>query len=81
MYNGWKRIWDYRLGAEDNEADATTSGMPSWYTLNIGAAYQLTPNFQIQARLDNILDKNYRVFASGLNAPGRNLSITLRCGL
>jgi hemoglobin/transferrin/lactoferrin receptor protein len=81
MYNGWKRIWDYRLGAEDNEADATSSGMPAWYTLNLGAAYQFTPNFQIQARLDNILDKNYRVFASGLSAPGRNFSITLRCGL
>lgn len=81
IYNGWKRIWDYRLGAEDNESGATPSGMPSWYTLNLGAAYQITQNFQIQARLDNILDKNYRVFASGLNAPGRNLSITLRCGL
>jgi len=81
LYNGWKRIWDYRLGAEDNEADATTSGMPAWYTLNIGAAYQFTPNLSLQARLDNILDKNYRVFASGLSAPGRNLSVTLRCGL
>lgn len=81
MYNGWKHIWDYRLNAEDNEADATPAGMPAWYTLNLGAAYQFTPNLQIQARLDNILDKNYRVFASGLSAPGRNLSITLRCGL
>jgi hemoglobin/transferrin/lactoferrin receptor protein len=81
IYNGWKHIWDYRLDAEDNEADATPSGMPAWYTLNLGAAYQLTPNLQIQARLDNILDKNYRAFASGLSAPGRNLSITLRCGL
>jgi hemoglobin/transferrin/lactoferrin receptor protein len=81
MYNGWKRIWDYRLGAEDNEADATSSGMPAWYTLNIGAAYQFTPNFQLQARLDNILDRNYRVFASGISSPGRNLSLTLRCGL
>jgi len=81
IYNGWKRIWDYRLGAEDNEADATASGMPAWYTLNLGAAYQFTPNIQLQARLDNILDKNYRVFASGLSAPGRNLSLTLRCGL
>lgn len=80
-YNGWKHIWDYRLNAEDNEADATPSGMPAWYTLNLGAAYQLTPNLQIQARLDNILDKNYRVFGSGLSAPGRNLSVTLRCGL
>jgi hemoglobin/transferrin/lactoferrin receptor protein len=81
IYNGWKRVPDYNMLGEDNFPDATPNGMPSWYTLNLGAAYQFTPNVQVQARLDNILDKNYRAFASGLNAPGRNLSLTLRCGL
>ena len=55
--------------------------MPSWYTLNLGAAYQLTPNLQIQARLDNLLDQNYRTFASGFNAPGRNFVLSLRGNL
>lgn len=81
MYNGWKRIWDYSDSGEDNQQDATASGMPSWYTLNLGGAYQLTPYLQIQARLDNILDKNYRTFASGFNAPGRNFVLTLRGNL
>jgi hemoglobin/transferrin/lactoferrin receptor protein len=80
-YNGWKNLWDYNMLGEDNFGDATIYGMPSWYTLNLKAAYQFTKNLQLQVALDNILDKNYRVFASGFNSPGRNLSITLRCGL
>ena len=81
MYNGWKRNADYNdISGEDNFSDATPSGMPSWYTINLGAAYQFTPNLQVQARLENLLDENYRVFASGINAPGRNFVLTLRGG-
>ena len=78
MYNGWKRLEDYRLGAEDNEANATEFGMPAWYTLNIRTATQLTKNIGLQVSLENILDVNYRMFASNISAAGRNLSITLR---
>ena len=80
-YNGWKRIWDYNLAGEDNFADATPEGMPSWYTLNLSANYQITDYLSVSAALENILDKNYRVFASGINAPGRNFIVTLRAGL
>jgi outer membrane receptor protein involved in Fe transport len=31
--------------------------------------------------LDNILDVNYRQFASNISAPGRNLVVTLRVNL
>jgi hemoglobin/transferrin/lactoferrin receptor protein len=80
IYNGWKRVADYNMYGEDNFADATPNGMPSWYTLNVSAAYQINKYLQIQAGVDNILDKTYRVFASGINAPGRNFVLTLRAG-
>ncbi|MDD5361427.1 MAG: TonB-dependent receptor [Ignavibacteria bacterium] len=80
-YNGWKHSYDYNMEGEDNFADATPFGMPSWYTLNLKAAYQFTPNLSLQVGLDNILDKNYRTFSSGINAPGRNLVLTLRGSL
>ncbi|HPS64229.1 MAG TPA: TonB-dependent receptor [Ignavibacteria bacterium] len=80
-YNGWKHFWDYNTQGEDNFVDATPDGMPSWYTLNLSAQYQLTNNLSISAALENILDKNYRVFASGINAPGRNFIVTMRAGL
>lgn len=79
LFNGWKHIEDYNIVAgEDNEQYATADGMPSWYTLNLKAAYTITPLLQIQAGCENILDLNYRVFASGISAPGRNIYLTLR---
>jgi hemoglobin/transferrin/lactoferrin receptor protein len=78
LYNGWKRIEDYRLNAEDNEAYATPDGMPAWYTLNTRASYQVHENIQLMVGLENILDANYRVFASNISGAGRNVTFTLR---
>jgi hemoglobin/transferrin/lactoferrin receptor protein len=78
LYNGWKRIEDYRLNAEDNEAYATPDGMPAWYTLNAKGSYQLNEQFQLMIGLENILDVNYRVFASNISGAGRNVTFTLR---
>jgi hemoglobin/transferrin/lactoferrin receptor protein len=78
MYNGWKHLEDYNLNGEDNFPFATVDGMPSWATFNLKASYQLTQNFTVQLGLENILDTNYRGFASNISAPGRNVSITVR---
>ncbi|MBI2966228.1 MAG: TonB-dependent receptor [Bacteroidetes bacterium] len=78
LYNGWKRKEDYNIAGEDNFAYATSYGTPAWYTLNIRTAYQLDPRLQLQVSLENILDTYYRVFASGVSAPGRNLVVTVR---
>ncbi|GHB84340.1 TonB-dependent receptor plug domain-containing protein [Persicitalea jodogahamensis] len=78
LYNGWKRIADYRLNAEDNESGATPEGMPAWYTLNVRASYQITSSLTIQASVENITDANYRTFASGVSAAGRSFIVALR---
>ncbi len=80
-YNAWKHIKDYSPSGEDNEAYATVDGMPSWFTLNLRAGYQFNRNISLQAGLENILDKHYRNFASGISAPGRNVFVTLRATL
>lgn len=78
MYNGWKRLKNYNMMGEDNLPNATALGSPSWYTLNLRTSYAFTKNIQLQMALENILDQNYRVFASGISAPGRNFIVTLR---
>ncbi len=78
QFNGAKKLADYNPNGEDNLAQATPNGMPSWYTLNFRTAYQLSKHFKVQAALENILDQNYRVFASGISAPGRNFILSLR---
>jgi hemoglobin/transferrin/lactoferrin receptor protein len=78
LYNGWKYLEDYNLNGEDNYPFATVDGMPSWATFNLKASYQLSQHFTIQLGLENLLDTNYRVFASNISAPGRNISVTVR---
>jgi hemoglobin/transferrin/lactoferrin receptor protein len=75
-FNGWKHIEDYYLNGEDNEQYATSLGMPSWYTVNLRTRYQASERWQVQAGLDNIFDQNYRTFASGIQAPGRNIILS-----
>jgi hemoglobin/transferrin/lactoferrin receptor protein len=77
-YSAWKRIEDYRLDAEDNEAYALPEGMPSWFTVNARVTYQFNKIVSLQVACENILDRNYRVFASNISAPGRNFILTLR---
>lgn len=78
-YNGWKHIEDYSPSGEDNETYATIDGMPSWMTLNLRTSYQFNKYLNVQAGLENLLDTHYRLFASGISAPGRNFILSLRC--
>src|SRR5690606_22556748 len=80
LYNGWKWLKDYSPSGEDNLQYATPEGMPGWYTLNIRAGMEFK-NVSFQAAVENILDYNYRVFASGISAPGRNFVLTLRINI
>lgn len=78
IYNAWKLKKEYNLVGEDNFPDATPDGMPNWFTLNFSTAYQFNKYFQVQLDINNILDKNYRTFASGINAPGVNSVLSFR---
>jgi hemoglobin/transferrin/lactoferrin receptor protein len=78
LYNGWKRLDDYNADGEDNAQYATADGMPSWMTLNWKANVNILKYLQVQAGVDNILDRNYRAFASGFSGGGRNFLVGLR---
>jgi len=78
LYNGWKRLKDYSNSGEDNLQYATADGMPSWYTINFTSALAITKKVEAQLLVENILDRNYRYFASGISAAGRNIALSLR---
>ena len=78
-YSGWKRYEDYNLVGEDNYAFALEGlGMPSWYTLNTRIGYAFSKNISLQLACENLMDRNYRSFASNISAPGRNFVLTVR---
>ena len=72
LYNGKKRLKDYSPSGEDNLQYAPANGMPSWETYNLKGAYKLIDNLTVFAGVENLLDTQYRTFASGINAAGRN---------
>jgi hemoglobin/transferrin/lactoferrin receptor protein len=78
QYSAWKKRGEYNLIGEDNFAYATENGMPAWLVLNLRAAYQFNNHLNLQVAVENLLNHHYRVFASNISAPGRNLVVTLR---
>ncbi|MCK5146702.1 TonB-dependent receptor [bacterium] len=67
-----------RLSEDDLDDDRICPyGTPGWYTLNLRTRIQLPHSVQILAAIENILDLNYREHASGINAPGRNLILSI----
>jgi hemoglobin/transferrin/lactoferrin receptor protein len=78
LFNGWKKIADYHPNGEDNQQYATVDGMPSWFTLNLRGQFNLGNNVSAQVQIENLLDRNYRYFASGISAPGRNFIFSLK---
>ena len=78
LFNGWKRIADYNPNGEDNQIYATPEGMPSWVTCNLRAGASINKKLSFQLLAENLADRNYRYFASGISAAGRNFSLTLR---
>jgi len=78
VFNGWKRIEDYNLNGEDNEIYATKDGMPAWQIWNINTSYQASKKLYLSFQIENIADLNYRYFASGISALGRNYIVQAR---
>ncbi|AUC16428.1 TonB-dependent receptor [Tenacibaculum sp. SZ-18] len=89
-FNAMKHIEDFNISEGIDNHDLTPIvdpnatedinkfyGSPSWATVGVHAGYKLNTNFKLQGRLSNIFDKHYREFASGLSAPGRNLSLSV----
>lgn len=45
---------------------------PSWWTLNLKSNYKLNQKITLGAGIENILDKRYRTYSSGIVSPGVN---------
>lgn len=81
-YSGRKYWSELSPYGEDNETEAIGGfGYPAWYTLNLRTRYRINDRFAAQLAIQNILDRFYKVFASGVGASGRNFVLTLRVDL
>jgi hemoglobin/transferrin/lactoferrin receptor protein len=51
---------------------------PAWQTVNLRCAWQFTPSINLTAAIENVFDKRYRTYSSGITAPGRNIILSLQ---
>jgi len=51
---------------------------PSWYTLNLRTQYKISSSLETNIALENMTDQRYRMYSSGIAAPGRNLIMSVR---
>ena len=76
--NARKSLESYCPNGEDNIRYATSIGTPRWVTWNAVMSYDLNKQWMFQLGVHNILDTQYRTFASGINAPGRNITTSIK---
>ena len=68
-----------RLSPRDaRDVRINPAGTPGWVTVNIAASWQAGERWRASASVENILDKQYRLHGSGIDATGRNLLLSLR---
>jgi len=51
---------------------------PAWNTLNVKASYSIEGKFTLSGGIENITDRRYRTYSSGITAPGRNVMLSLQ---
>lgn len=62
----------YAMDAEGNPY------APAWDVLDWKTSYQVTDAFLVVVAVENIFDRRYRPYASGISAPGRNFIATVK---
>ena len=77
LFSGFKPAEDFGLFETDNLSMMLPSGAPSWWTLNFEGSAKLHEHLEWRLGVRNVFDMHYRVFASGISAPGRGLYTSL----
>lgn len=68
-----------RLSARDlSDVRIDPRGTAGWVVIGARLQKEYARQWRLSIALDNLLDKRFRVHGSGLDAPGRNLSISAR---
>ena len=68
-----------RLSARDvRDVRIDPQGSPGWVSIGTSVQREYARDWLLSVSLDNLLDKRYRDHGSGIDAPGRNLTFSVR---
>lgn len=84
MYSGERSFQDLNFGerrkTEIYAADENGQPYsPAWYTLNFKGIYKVNETIRFSCGLENITDRRYRPYSSGISAAGRNFILSASC--
>ena len=78
-------VWAAMSGAQDRLSDRDIgdtridpTGTPGWTSIGARGTWQPSELWTLSAALSNVLDAQYRVHGSGIDATGRNLTVSIR---
>jgi len=71
-FNGKREFDDLPPSEQNKEHLYTEDGALAWYTLNANFSYTPNNHWKFTTGIENILDKHYRPYSSGISAPGFN---------
>lgn len=78
VFNDKKPIRDFAPSERNKTHLYTPDGSPGWATFNLKTAYQIGEQITFNLGIENIFDKHYRPYSSGISAAGRNIKATIR---
>jgi outer membrane receptor protein involved in Fe transport len=68
-----------RLSPRDvSDIRINPNGTPGWATANLAVNWRPSIRWSVDAGIENLLDKRYRVHGSGIDAPGLNAYVSAR---
>jgi len=76
-HGAWHSFAELRLSSdrEDTQWPGRVT-LPGYGLVNLWTTYQISPQWSVRARLNNVTDKTYSL-ANGFTTPGRNLFVSL----
>jgi hemoglobin/transferrin/lactoferrin receptor protein len=83
LYNSRMDFEDLALSERNDDApyardENNNPFVPGWCTLNLKAAWYMNKAIALNAGIENITDRLYRPYSSGISAPGRNFILAIK---
>ncbi|MFH1024948.1 MAG: TonB-dependent receptor, partial [Planctomycetota bacterium] len=75
--SGEKDRSDYAPSEKSDTERMAPGGTPGWAIVSLRGGYRVRPDVTVNVAVENLTDKDYRLFGSGLNEPGTNVVLSV----
>ncbi len=78
LYSGGIAFEDLAPSEQSKTNIYSSEGALSWWVMNWGISRKVNNSADLQLIIENILDRQYRTYSSGISAPGLNFRLSAR---